>query len=729
MPPSKPISPEKQQVFEAALPVGTELHNGKTPYIIDKVLGAGGFGITYRVSAVIMADNVPIRTSFAVKEFFMKGGERAADGKTVRYTATMRQTAEECKNDFLVEARRLNHLSGKSRNIVRVNEAFEENNTAYYVMQYLDGGEISEHIERDGVMTEAQALAAIRPIAEAVAIIHREHLLHLDIKPDNIVLMTAADRSQYPVLIDFGIAKHFTSSGKPTSTHSAKGASDGYAPIEQYSSIDRFAPEIDVYALGATLFTLLTGKIPRKAFDITENDISAALPDTVSKRTRQAILGAMKKLSEYRTPNVQAFLNSLEEEYALPMGTVIQSPLVKYKITRLKEELTDYIVYHAVLHTDDEQKDNTNKSAETAAQPASEQNRQKSVTRVKGEKRNNVQQPSSPSEIEFLIYELFNRSRNKRSDDGTVENKSTHTQVNIQPIEGIKRAKRLISQTDESGLPLAEEFHANNTAYVAAMIIRKPPLSKRISRQLKHISKQMSGAMSAFAAGTAHFARKAAKPVFYSLVVIALGGGAYWGISALVTKLNEPKKETLPVVNSDSIISVNEPVGKDSLDVSASEDSIESDKESLEFPNLEKQTQTHTLVDNKKTENKEIKQAKKAEENTLKQGTTQNQTPSQKETQVSSPKTKPVQIPPKQQPVQPTQGPQPPQKPVQPKLEPKPHTQPTPPVNNPVSQPKPVNNGNNEVSNTESQGKSEYLKRLEKMKEDEYNRKVESLKK
>ena len=712
MPPSKPISPEKQQVFEAALPVGTELHNGKTPYIIDKVLGAGGFGITYRVSAVIMADNVPIRTSFAVKEFFMKGGERAADGKTVRYTVTMRQTAEECKNDFLVEARRLNLLSGKSRNIVRVNEAFEENNTAYYVMQYLDGGEISEHIERDGVMTEAQALAAIRPIAEAVEIIHREHLLHLDIKPDNIVLMTAADRSQYPVLIDFGIAKHFTSSGKPTSTHSAKGASDGYAPIEQYSSIDRFAPEIDVYALGATLFTLLTGKIPRKAFDITENDISAALPDTVSKRTRQAILGAMKKLSEYRTPNVQAFLNSLEEEYALPMGTVIQSPLVKYKITRLKEELTDYIVYHAVLHTDDEQKDNTNKSAETAAQPTAEQqNRQKSVTRVKGEKRNNVQQPSSPSEIEFLIYELFNRSRNKRSDDGTVENKSTHTQVHIQPIEGIKRAKRLISQTDESGLPLAEEFHANNTAYVAAMIIRKPPLSKRISRQLKHISKQMSGAMSAFAAGTAHFARKAAKPVFYSLVVIALGGGAYWGISALVTKLNEPKKETPPVVNSDSIISVNEPVEKDSLDVSASEDSIESDKESLEFPNLEKQTQTHTLVDNKKTENKKIKQAKKAEENTLKQGTTQNQTPSQKETQVASPKTKPVQIPPKQQPVQPTQGPQPPQKPVQPKLEPKPHTQPNTPVNNSVIQP---------ATNREAEQKAEYDKRADQIEKEQY---------
>ena len=527
MPTSKPLNPDKQQVYEAALPLGTVLNNGETPYTIDEVLGAGGFGITYRVSAVIMAQNVPIRTSFAVKEFFMKGGERADDGKTVRYTKTMRKTAEECKNDFLIEAQRLNRLSGKSRNIVRVNEAFEENNTAYYVMQFLDGGELSEHIKRDGVMTEAQAIAAIRPIAEAVGIIHREHLLHLDIKPDNIVLMTAPDRSQYPVLIDFGIAKHFTSSGKPTSTHSAKGASDGYAPIEQYSSIDRFAPEIDVYALGATLFTLLTGKIPKKAFDITEDEIEAALPENISKRTRLAICNAMKKLREYRTPDIRAFLNSLEEEYELPVGTVIQSPKLKYRITGLKEELNDYIVYHAVIHNDNDGNDNVNVTSDmSASSQTMAHNRQKSVTKVKSSKGDSHVSVSRPSDTQFVIYELFSRKRNKRADDGTVENKNSGTHIHVPAVEQISKAKNLIGQTDDNGLPLAEEFHANNTTYVAAMIIRKPALTRRVVNKI-------STAGSAFASSASSFARKATKPLLYIAIAVLLAGGAYFGIKAL----------------------------------------------------------------------------------------------------------------------------------------------------------------------------------------------------
>ena len=547
MPTSKPLNPDKQQVYEAALPIGTVLNNGETPYTIDEVLGAGGFGITYRVSAVIMAQNVPIRTNFSVKEFFMKGGERADDGKTVRYTKTMRQTAEECKNDFLIEAQRLNRLSGKSRNIVRVNEAFEENNTAYYVMQFLDGGELSEHIERDGVMTEAQAIAAIRPIAEAVEIIHREHLLHLDIKPDNIVLMTAPDRSQYPVLIDFGIAKHFTSSGKPTSTHSAKGASDGYAPIEQYSSIDRFAPEIDVYALGATLFTLLTGKIPKKAFDITEDEIEAALPENISKRTRLAICNAMKKLREYRTPDVRAFLNSLEEEYALPVGTVIQSPKLKYRITGLKEELNDYIVYHAVIHNDNDGNDNANENSDI---PASSQsmahNRQKSLTKVKVSKGDSHVSVSRPSDTQFIIYELFCRKRNKRADDGTVENKSSGTHIHVPAVEQISRAKNLIGQTDDNGLPLAEEFHANNTTYVAAMIIRKPTLARRVVNKI-------STAGAAFASSASSFARKAVKPLLYTAIAAILAGGAYYGIKALSSADSDDKSPTETVSYGESL--------------------------------------------------------------------------------------------------------------------------------------------------------------------------------
>lgn len=534
MPTSKTIKPENQQVFEAALPLGTILRNGENEYTVEEVLGAGGFGITYRVSAVVMAGNVPITTNFAVKEFFMKGGERADDGRTVRYTKTMRQMAEESMNDFMVEAKRLNTLSGKSRHIVRVNEVFKENNTAYYVMQYLDGGELTEHIERDGAMTEAQAIAVIRPIAEAVILIHREHLLHLDIKPDNIVLMTSPrDRSQYPVLIDFGIAKHFTSSGKPTSTHSAKGASDGYAPIEQYASIDHFAPELDVYALGATLFTLLTGKIPKKAFDISEQDILSALPDTVSKRTRTAIVSAMKKLKEQRTPNVKAFLDSLEEEYALPVGTVLRSPLLEYRITGLREERPGFIVYNAVIHEKDNDADG---QTDDNAQGLS------TKTKVKTVKLNS--RGKTPDVTSYIIYEAFEKRTCKRADDGSVIISSGASKPSTDRVGGeLASYRSKIGQTNEQGLPLAEQFSLNNTSYLAALIVKKAPLSERMARNL-------SSAGAAIATSSSAFARKAAKPVLYAVIAIALGTGAYFGIKAITSGNDSDNGKSEEVIQS-----------------------------------------------------------------------------------------------------------------------------------------------------------------------------------
>lgn len=528
------INKEKSELLDTALPASTVLHNGNREYTVEEVLGAGGFGITYRVSAVVMADNVPITTSFAVKEFFMKGGERADDGRTVRYTKTMRQTAEECMNDFMVEAKRLNTLSGKSRHIVRVNEVFKENNTAYYVMQYLDGGELTEHIERDGAMSEAQAIAVIRPIAEAVILIHREHLLHLDIKPDNIVLMTSPrDRSQYPVLIDFGIAKHFTSSGKPTSTHSAKGASDGYAPIEQYASIDHFAPELDVYALGATLFTLLTGKIPKKAFDITEPEILAALPEAVSRRTRTAIVNAMKKLKEQRTPDVKAFLDSLEEEYALPVGTVLRSPLLEYRITGLREERTGFIVYNAVIHEKDDEADS---KVDDNAQNLS------TKTKVKTVKLNS--RGKTPDITSYIIYEAFDKRACKRADDGSVIISSGAPKPFTDRVGGeLASFRTKIGQTNEQGLPLAEQFQLNNTSYLAALIVRKAPLSERMARNL-------SNAGAAIATSSSAFARKAAKPVLYAVIAIVLGTGAYFGIKAITSGNNSDKRASEGVIQS-----------------------------------------------------------------------------------------------------------------------------------------------------------------------------------
>ena len=547
MPTSKTIKPENQQVFEAALPLGTILRNGENEYTVEEVLGAGGFGITYRVSAVVMAGNVPITTSFAVKEFFMKGGERADDGRTVRYTKTMRQMAEESMNDFMVEAKRLNTLSGKSRHIVRVNEVFKENNTAYYVMQYLDGGELTEHIERDGAMTEAQAIAVIRPIAEAVILIHREHLLHLDIKPDNIVLMTSPrDRSQYPVLIDFGIAKHFSSSGKPTSTHSSKGASDGYAPLEQYASIDSFSPETDVYALGATLLHFLSGRIPKKASDITRQDIENAIPQEVSKATRSAIVKAMAMIRSERTPSVQAFLDSLEGEYTLPVGFLLSSASFTYRIMGIAEENPSYIVYHA-LPADLDSNEENNLSDGGNHNPIDDGNHNPSNQTRRISSRNATatlpigREKPAPAEGEtprsFMVYELYSKRLSKRNDDGSVTGSSTMAERDFQKAYDTVIPKNTLNKMSANGYPMAEAFRANGTRYFAYLLIPKPSAIEVAKDKL-----------SALGSSAQIVLKKSVKPLAYILGGAAVVAGLYFGGKAVAGLFSGSDKQ--PVANN-----------------------------------------------------------------------------------------------------------------------------------------------------------------------------------
>ena len=309
-----------------ALPVGTSLKNGDNEYRIVKVLGAGGFGITYKVSAKIKLKNVTGTFFFAVKEFFMGGCDRADDKRTVVVSKSLEQAARLSMEDFITEARRLNHLSGLSKHIVQVNEVFKENNTAYYVMEFLDGGNLQDIVEKDGPMTEQKAISVIKPVANALSLIHKEFILHQDVKPENIVMKHDPDTGEsYPVIIDFGISKHFSKDGKPTSAPLAKGASDGYAPIEQYSRIESFQPKIDVYALAATLLYLISGKSPKSAFEITPAQIKDCIPSAVSQSTADAILHAMKKLAEDRTEDVNAFLRELGDKAENTVQTTTRS--------------------------------------------------------------------------------------------------------------------------------------------------------------------------------------------------------------------------------------------------------------------------------------------------------------------------------------------------------------------------------------------------------------------
>lgn len=286
-----------------ALQAGYRLQSKERTYTILRVLGAGSFGITYLASAPVKTGNIMGTMLFAVKEHFLSSScFREADGVKVNAVPTAKTEVSNSRADFLNEANRLKELCRKSRSIVSVNEAFEANGTAYYVMEYLDGGNPSK-------CREEEAVALVLQIAEALELIHDDRLLHLDVKPDNIVMKTNEKNETYPVLIDFGIAKHFDSKGRPTSSLSAKGASPGYAPQEQYAGVSEFSPKYDVYALGAVLFYLVTGKNPPDAFKVSLNqqELKRELEGKVSPTVARAILNAMKPNAEERTASIREF--------------------------------------------------------------------------------------------------------------------------------------------------------------------------------------------------------------------------------------------------------------------------------------------------------------------------------------------------------------------------------------------------------------------------------------
>ena len=298
---------------KCTLPIGAKLQSPKRVYTVEQVLGQGGFGITYKVSANIRVDNVIIRTFFAVKEFFMKESCERDSHDSVCYSSPVKDKVEESKKDFLAEAKRLNKISLEHPNLIHVNEVFEANNTVYYVMEYLDGGNLRNYVRQHGALSEHDALEMMKPIFKAVDFLHQNRMIHLDIKPDNIMLKRDADSGKIiPVLIDFGLSKHYDKNGKPTSSIRILGCSDGYAPMEQYVGINTFTPQADVYALAATLLFSLTGKDPAIATELSKKQIVGSLPDTISPKLKDALVAAMKMRKEERTQNACSLLNSLD---------------------------------------------------------------------------------------------------------------------------------------------------------------------------------------------------------------------------------------------------------------------------------------------------------------------------------------------------------------------------------------------------------------------------------
>ena len=281
---------------------GTLLQGGK--YRIIRTLGQGGFGITYEAEQIALGQTV------AIKEFYMRDCcERRTNSLALNIgIGAQRDLVLRFKAKFIKEAKTISNF--KHNNIVKILDIFEDNETAYYVMECLSGGSLAHLLAISGQLSEESAIRYIRQVASALDYVHEHNTVHMDVKPSNILL----DSQGNAVLIDFGTSKHYDSVGEQTTT-TPIGYSKGYAPLEQYrdGDVSQFKPATDIYALGATLYTLVTGKIPPEA-PVIVNEGGLDRVSGISDNVWATISNAMMPRFIDRPQSVSEFLNILLDE-------------------------------------------------------------------------------------------------------------------------------------------------------------------------------------------------------------------------------------------------------------------------------------------------------------------------------------------------------------------------------------------------------------------------------
>lgn len=282
---------------EGSLAVGTILSER---YAIERVIGEGGFGITYE------ARHIQMGTHVAIKEFFIAGKcVRTGDGQTVAFQSIKPELFEKYRKRFHDEARTLFKLNNP--HVVHVHDIFDANGTTYIVMDFVTGRTLQALVEENGPLPYDMAVNYIAQLSEAVAHIHSNNILHRDIKPDNIIITPQNN----VVLIDFGSARSFVHDQEQR--HTAM-ITMGYAPIEQYTSTSKKGNYTDVYAVGGVFYFILTGRKPEAATERVLNDELVPpreINSAISESANYTIMKALKVKPEDRYQNVQDFMSDL----------------------------------------------------------------------------------------------------------------------------------------------------------------------------------------------------------------------------------------------------------------------------------------------------------------------------------------------------------------------------------------------------------------------------------
>ena len=280
------------------LPAGTLLKNR---YRLAEVLGQGGFGITYDGYDTVLGMRV------AVKEYY----PRNIAARYVTHSAGVivepenEAVMEHGRQKFLEEARALAKFD-KEPNIVSVRDFFEENGTAYIIMEYIEGRNLNQRLNSHGVYSFEEAWNMLRPVAGVLKKLHAKNVIHRDISPVNILI----DQDGVVKLIDFGAARNYN-----TTQSISVIVNPGYAPAEQYNSKGKQGPWSDVYSLTACLYKLVTGKKPDSALDRSFDDTNipaAALNPMITKAQEEAIKKGMAVRSQDRFQNMDELICAMD---------------------------------------------------------------------------------------------------------------------------------------------------------------------------------------------------------------------------------------------------------------------------------------------------------------------------------------------------------------------------------------------------------------------------------
>lgn len=269
------------------LPCGTVL---RKRYKIKQLIAQGGFGVTY------LAADIQLSTGdVAIKEFFMSshcGRSMNSTAVTVSDIGDNRQVFTDYKAKFIKEAKIISQFQ-KTPGIVKVLDIFEENNTAYYVMNYIDGQSLQTYIENNGKLPVKQACDRTVELCLILKSIHNKNCLHLDIKPSNIMI----DNNGKLILIDFGVSKHYNSISGEQTTKTPVAHSPGYAPLEQYrNEVCDFTPATDIYSIGGVLYFMLCGKRPPEAsVDIALDYYGINVPQNIKDIINRLMAPSRKK--------------------------------------------------------------------------------------------------------------------------------------------------------------------------------------------------------------------------------------------------------------------------------------------------------------------------------------------------------------------------------------------------------------------------------------------------